>query len=96
MILIFLCMARRTSLATRRLSTCEEVRFAPSADKARKAPATLPARTGHMLSLSLCRRSVGGRAIVGGVIVGRWPAVQTAPVAAAGGRASLGHRARLG
>ena len=28
MALLFLCMARRTSLPTRRLSICEEVRFA--------------------------------------------------------------------
>ena len=96
MILLFLWMARRTSLTTRRLSTCEEVRFAPSEEGLARLPATLSAPTGHMLPLSLCRRSVGGRAIVGGVIVGRWPAVQTAPASRRRGRASLGHRARLG
>ena len=65
MILFFLWMALRTSLTTRRLSTCEEVRFAPSAE----APATQgschpahPRRT-HAASLLVqaIRRRAGHR-----------------------------------
>ena len=86
-----LCMARRTSLPTRRLSTCEEVRFAICREASAR-PCNPPAHA-NTSALSLCRRSVRGRDIIGRDIVVRGTADQTAP-ASPGVRASLGCRVR--